>query len=129
MKQSTVLIVTSLLSMLFLTLHLTSDFVHNTGELSLLGVLASSLILVVVLYGTLVLAERRSGHYIMLLGSLVAIAMPVIHLMRASGVASALARPDAFFFIWILLALAVTGLFSAVLSVRGLVGLQRRQPK
>jgi len=49
--------------------------------------------------------------------------------MRASGVAGALARPDAFFFVWILLALGVTGLFSAVLSVRGLVRLQRGQPR
>ena len=129
MKQSTLLTVTSLLSILFLTFHLTSDFLHNAGELSLQGVLISALTLVVLLWGTLVLAERRSGHVIMLLGSLFALAMPVIHLMRASGVAGALARPDAFFFVWILLALGVTGLFSAVLSVRGLVSLQRGQPR
>ena len=129
MKQSTLLTVTSLLSILFLTFHLTSDFLHNAGELSLQGVLISALFLVVLLWGTLVLAERRSGHVIMLLGSLFALGMPVIHLMRASGVAGALARPDAFFFVWILLALGVTGLFSAVLSVRGLVSLQRGQPR
>jgi len=75
------------------------------------------------------LAERRSGHVIMLLGSLVALAMPVMHLRRARGVADALARPDASFFVWILLALAVTGLFSAVLAVRGLVNLQRSRPR
>ena len=129
MKQSTLLTVTSLLSILFLTFHLTSDFLHNAGELSLQGVLISALTLVVLLWGTLVLAERRSGHVIMLLGSLFALAMPVMHLMRASGVAGALARPDAFFFVWILLALGVTGLFAAVLSVRGLVRLQRGQPR
>ena len=129
MKQSTLLTVTSLLSILFLTFHLTSDFLHNAGELSLQGVLISALTLVVLLWGTLVLAERRSGHVIMFLGSLFALGMPVIHLMRASGVAGALARPDAFFFVWILLALGVTGLFSAVLSVRGLVSLQRGQPR
>jgi hypothetical protein len=123
------LTVTSLLSILFLTFHLTSDFVHNAGELSLRGVFISALILVLLLWGTLVLAERRSGHLIMLLGSLFALGMPVLHLMRARGVAGALARPDAFFFVWILLALAVTGLFSAILSVRGLVRLQRGQPR
>jgi len=128
-KQSTLLTVTSLLSILFLTFHLTSDFLHDAGELSLQGVLISALTLVVLLWGTLVLAERRSGHVIMLLGSLFALAMPVMHLMRASGVAGALARPDAFFFVWILLALGVTGLFAAVLSVRGLVRLQRGQPR
>ena len=129
MKQSTLLTVTSLLSILFLTIHLTSDFLHDPGELSLQGVLISALILTVLLWGTLVLAERRTGHVIMLLGSLFALGMPVIHLMRARGVASALARPDAFFFVWILLALGVTGLLSAVLSVRGLVSLQRGRPR
>ena len=129
MKQSSLLTVTSLLSVFLLSLHLTSDFVHNAGELSLQGVLISALILTVWLSGTLVLAERRTGHVIMLLGSLLALAMPVMHLMRARGVAGALARPDASFFVWTLLALGVTGLFSAVLSVRGLVHLQRGRPR
>jgi hypothetical protein len=127
-KQSTLLTVTSLLTILFLTIHLTSDFLHDAGELSLQGVLIVALILTVLLWGTLVLAERRSGHVIMLLGSLFALGMPVLHLKRATGVADALASPDASFFVWILLALGVTGLFSAVLSVRGLVNLQRGRP-
>ena len=129
MKQSTLLTVTSLLTILFLTIHLTSDFLHDAGELSLPLVLIAALILTVLLWGTLVLAERRSGHVIMLLGSLFALGMPVIHLKRATGVADALARPDAFFFVWILLALGVTGLFAAVLSVRGLLNLQRGRPR
>ena len=129
MKQSTLLTVSSLLSILFLTFHLTSDFLHDAGELSLQSLLIAALILVVLLWGTLVLAERRSGHVIMLLGSLVALGMPVMHLMRARGVAHALARPDASLFVWILLGLGVTGLFSAVLAVRGLVNLQRGRPR
>ena len=128
MKQSTLLTVTSLLTILFLTIHLTSDFLHDAGELSLQLVLIAALILTVLLWGTLVLAERRTGHVIMLLGSLFALGMPVIHLKRATGVADALARPDASLFVWILLALSVTGLFSALLSVRGLVNLQRGRP-
>jgi len=128
-KQSTLLTVTSLLTILFLTIHLTSDFLHDAGELSLPLVLIAALILTVLLWGTLVLAERRTGHVIMLLGSLFALGMPVIHLKRATGVADALARPDAFFFVLILLALGVTGLFAAVLSVRGLLNLQRGRPR
>jgi len=128
-RQSTLLTVTSLLTILFLTIHLTSDFLHDAGELSLPLVLIAALILTVLLWGTLVLAERRTGHVIMLLGSLFALGMPVIHLKRATGVADALARPDAFFFVWILLALGVTGLFAAVLSVRGLLNLRRGRPR
>jgi hypothetical protein len=125
MKHNVMLTITSLLSILFLSLHVTSDFIHNAGELSLRGVLISALTLVVLLYGTLVLAERRSGLVIMLLGALIAVGMPVIHLMGAGGVRSALARPGAFFFVWTLLALGVTGLFSFILSARGLWSLQR----
>ena len=61
MKHNVILTITSLLSMLFLTFHLTDDIVRGmeAGGLStLLGVL----ILVVWLYGTLVLAERRPGE-------------------------------------------------------------------
>jgi hypothetical protein len=128
-KQSTLLTFTSLLSILFLSLHLTSDFLHNAGELSLRGLLISALILVVLLYGTLVLGERRSGHVIMLLGGLAALGMPVIHLMTARGVAGAIDRPYAFIFVWALLCLGVTGLSSVLLSVQGLVRLQRAQPQ
>ena len=129
MRQSTLLTVTSLLTILFLTIHLTSDFLHDAGELSLQLVFIAALILTVLLWGTLVLAKRRTGHVIMLLGSLFALLMPVLHLRRATGVADALARPDAYFFVWILLALGVTGLFGAVLSVHGLVNLQRGRPR
>jgi len=128
-KQSTVLKVTSLLSILFLSLHLTSDFLYDAGELSLRMLFIAALILVVLLYGTLVLAERRSGHVIMLLGALAALGMPVMHLMTARGVASAVDRPYAFIFVWGLLCLGVTGLFSLFLSVQGLVRLQRGQPQ
>jgi len=127
MKQSTLLTVTSLLSILLLSLHLTSDFIHNAGELSLRGLFISVLILVVLLYGTLVLPERRSGHVIMLLGALAALGMPVIHLMTARGVAGAIDRPYAFIFVWALLCLGVTGLFSFFLSVQGLLRLKRGQ--
>ena len=129
MKNNVTLTITSLLSVLFLTFHLASDFLHNQGELSLQGVLISSLILVVLLYGTLVLAERLSGYVIMLLGSLFALGMPVLHLWRARGVAGAIDRPGAFIFVWALLCLGVTGLFSLILSVRGLWSLRRGQPR
>ena len=77
-------------------------------------------ILVVWLYGTLVLAERRSGYVIILLGSLLGSVVPVVH-MKGAGVGGAIAKSSgAFFFIWTLLALGVTALFSVILSARGL---------
>src|SRR4051794_13975059 len=59
MKHNAILGVTSLLSILLLTLHVTDDIVRgiSKAEPSNTALLA----LVVFLYGTLVLTERRSG--------------------------------------------------------------------
>jgi hypothetical protein len=86
-------------------------------------------ILAVWLYGTLVLAERRSGYVIMLVGSLLGLGMPVLHVMGAGGVfRGEIAKSSpAFLFVWTLHALGVTAMFSLILSVRGLWSLQRGQ--
>ena len=119
MKQNLMLTIASLLSILFVTFHVTDDIVRGMepGTLSDLIVLP---ILVVWLYGTLVLAGKRSGYVIILLGSLLGLLVPVIH-MKGAGVGGAIAKSSgAFFFIWTLLALGVTALFSIILSARGL---------
>lgn len=124
MKQNVVLIITSLLSILFMTFHLTSDALRarvgspEAGGSTLIAVP----ILVIWLYGTLVLAGRRSGYVIMLVGSLIAIGMPVLHVMGAEGVFHVqLAKSNGdFIFVWTLHALGVTGMFSLILSARGL---------
>ena len=65
MKQNAILVVTSLLSILLLTLHVTDDIVRGISKAEPSNI--ALLILAGFLYGTLVLAERRSGHVIMLL--------------------------------------------------------------
>src|SRR5258706_9171199 len=129
MKRNDMLTTASLLSILFMTFHLTDDIIRGmaSGKVSnLFGVL----IPVVWLYGTLVLAERRSGYIIILLGSLLGLGVPVIHMMgKGVGVGGNIAKfSGAFFFVWTLIALGVTALFSVILSVRGLRGLQWRRP-
>ena len=119
MKDKGMLIIASLLSILFVTFHLTGDIVRGM-EPGRLSDLIAVPILVVWLYGTLVLGERRSGYVIILLGSLLGLLVPVIH-MKGAGVGGAIAKSSgAFFFIWTLIALGVTSLFSIILSVRGL---------
>jgi hypothetical protein len=120
MNRTVMLTVTSLLSILLFSIHVTDDIVRGIegGGLEHLG---GVLILVVWLYGTLVLAERRSGRVIVLLGALLAAAVPVLHL-RGAGVGGEFARSSgAFLFIWTLYALGVTGTFSLVLSVHALL--------
>jgi len=122
-KHNVILTITSLLSILFMTFHLTDDIVRGmeSGRLvNLVGVL----ILVVWLYGTLVLTERRSGYVILLLGSLLGSGIPVIH-MKGKGVGEIAKASGGFFFVWTLLALGVTAIFSFILSVRGLWRLRR----
>src|SRR5215467_11470669 len=78
MKPNAVLVVTSLLSILLLTLHVTDNIVRGISKAEPANI--ALLVLTVLLYGTLVLAERRSGHVIMLLVGLFAAAMPVLHI-------------------------------------------------
>jgi len=127
------LTIASLLSILFTTLHLTGDTIRARAGTAEAGgsTLVAVRVLVVWLYGTLVLAERRSGHVIMLVGSLLALGMPVIHVMGAGGVfRGQIARSGpAFLFVWTLHAIGVTGLFSLILSARGLWTPQWGQPR
>jgi hypothetical protein len=115
------LTIATLLSVLFMTFHLADDIVRGM-EPGGLSSLTAVPILVVLLYGTLVLAERRSGYVIILLGSLLLSVVPVIHMKgKGVGVASGIANSSGgFFFVWTLIALGVTALFSIVLSARGL---------
>jgi hypothetical protein len=119
MKQNAVLTIASLLSILFMTLHLTDDIVRGMEPGTLFD-LVTLPILAVQLYGTLALAGKRSGYVIILLASLLELVVPVVH-MKGAGVGGAIAQSNgAFFFIWTLLALGVTALFSVMLSARGL---------
>ena len=127
MKQNVILTITSLLSVLFVTFHLTDDIVRGM-EPGNLPNLAGVLILVVWLYGALVLAERRSGYVILLLGSLLGFVVPVVH-MKGKGVGEIAKSSGGFFFVWTLLALGTTAAFSLILSARGLWSLRRSQPR
>ena len=132
MKDQVTLTITSLLTILLMTLHLTSDTIHaKVGTPEAGGsTLVAVPVLVIWLYGTLVLAERRSGYIIMLVGSLIGMGMPVIHVMGAGGVfrGQITKSSPAFLFVWTLHALGVTGMFSLILSVRALWSLRRGQP-
>jgi hypothetical protein len=121
MKHNAMLTIASLLSILLVTFHLTDDIIRGM-EKGGVSTLVAVPILVVWLYGTLVLAERRSGYVIILLGSLLGLAVPVIHMMgKGVGVGSNIANTSGtFLFVWTLLALGVTAIFSVILSVRGL---------
>lgn len=129
MKRSVMLTIASLLSILFFILHLTDDIVRGMEPGGLSNLIGGVLISVVWLYGATVLAERRSGYVILLLGSLLSLGVPVIHMRgKGVGVASGIANSSGgFFFVWTLIALGVTALFSVILSAQGLWSLPWRR--
>jgi hypothetical protein len=127
-KLNVMLTVASLLAILFFTFHLTGDIVRGFEKGGASNLTAVP-IFVVWLYGTLVLAERRSGYVIILLGSLLGLAVPVLHMM-GKGVGGEIAKSSGgFFFVWTIIALGVTALFSVILSLRGLWSLPWRRPR
>jgi len=121
MTPNALLIRASLFSILLCTFHLADDIVHG-WEPGTLGNLYALPIFVVWLYGTLLLGERLSGYIVMLVGSFLSLGIPVIHMSgRGIGTASRVANTSGYhFFVWTLIALGVSGLFSLVLAVRGL---------
>jgi hypothetical protein len=85
-------------------------------------------ILAIWLYGALVVDETRSGHVMMLIGSLLAILMPAFHVMGPAGLfTGTLTRAgDPYLFVWTLHAIGLTGIFSLILAAQGLWNLRRR---
>ena len=130
MRHNIALTVASLLSIVFVTFHMADDIVRGmeNGGLSSLIIVP---ILVIWLYGTLELSERRSGYVIILLGSLLGAVVPVVHFRGTGGVAAGeIAKSSgSLFFVWTQIALGVTAVFSVILSVRGLWRLRGGQPR
>ena len=126
MKPHAILVVTSLLSLLLLTLHITDDIVRGISNAEPSN--TALLVLVVFLYGTLVLGERRWGHVIMLLVGLFAAGMPVLH-MRGAHYPEIARSTGGFFFVWTLWALGGLGGVTMILAARGLWRLQRDPPR
>jgi hypothetical protein len=121
------LTIVSLISIIFTSFHHADDVVRGMapgGFSNLIPVL----FLLIWVCGTLALAGRRSGYVIILVLSLLASCLPVIH-MRGSGLVGGIAKSSGdfgeFFFVWTLIALGVTALFSVILSARGLWSLQK----
>jgi hypothetical protein len=129
MKDTATLSITSLLSIVLFAFHWADDIVRGFATGGVYG-LGGTLILVVWLYGTLVLAERRLGHVIMLLGSIGGLGVLIFHMSGAGLVGGRIAHSSGIlFWVWTLIALGVTSTISIILSARGLWGLRRGQSR
>ena len=124
MKHHVTLTITSLLTILLSSFHLADDVVYGFepgGPSNYTGVM----IMAVYLFGTLMLAERRWAHVVVLIGSIGGAGVPYIHMMGNGLVGPRVANSGGvFFWVWTLLALGVTASVSAVLAAHGLWRLQ-----
>ncbi len=130
MKHQVTLTITSLLSIVLFSLHWADEIARGIepGTISAYG---GFVILFVWLCATLVLAEQRSGLVIMLIGSIMASGVPVLHMQGAGLVGGRIAANSsgAFFWVWTLIALGATGMLSFILSALGLWSLQRSRSR
>ncbi len=115
MKDTRILIVSSLLSILLLTIHITDDVARGFDKWRPSSPIFCVIVLPILLYGTLVLAERRSGLILMLITALGSVGMPILH--RGAGT---VARNGGPFFLWTLIALGATGGLSILLVARAM---------
>jgi hypothetical protein len=128
MKHRVTLTIMSLLSILLFSLHWADEVARGLepGTVSAAGGL---LILAVWLSATLVFPERRWGLVIILLGSILASGVPVLHMQGRGLVLGRYGTTNAnamFFWVWTNIALGVSGMLSLVLSVRELWSLRAR---
>lgn len=115
MKDNASLTISSLLTIVLTILHVTSDIALGIDKPGLPHLFIFVPIVVVFLYGTVVLAGRRAGYVIILLGSLLGLYVSYIH-MKSPHIAERVASSGGYFFIWTILAMSVTSLFSVILS-------------
>ena len=120
MKHATMLTIASLLSIVLMTFHMMADILRDeNGMASYFFVTVP--VMALWLYATLVLPQTRSWYVIMLVGAILALGVATIHM---TGPGSGLAKTHGAFWVWLILAQGVIGLFSLLLSVRGLWSLR-----
>jgi len=127
MNEKTLLTTASLVTIVLFTIHQADDVVRGMvpgGFLNLVIIAMGS----IWLYATLMLVGRRSGYIIVLVFSLLTLVIPVVHMM-GPGMGFGTTRGNGLLFVWTVLAIGVTSLFSVALSVRGLLSLRRGHPK
>ena len=115
MKRHVMLRVTSLVSAVLLTLHISQDIVFGLDRAGLNHLVGVGIILVIVC-GTLLWSHRWFGRVIMLLGGVMSAGMLPLH-MRNGLRPEFLQASGALLFIWTLYLLGVMGFFSIILAV------------
>ena len=128
MKPNVMLTISSLLTLLFVSLHHADDVVRGfvAGKFTNL---IPIVVFVIWLYGSkLVLDERKSGYILILVLCFLVSGIPVIHMTGAGISGGRIAHSHgAFFFVWTLLVIGATSLFSVLLAATELWSMRRKR--
>jgi hypothetical protein len=118
-KPKVLLTIASLLSILFITFHLSDEIAHGM-EHGGLNMLIPMLVLAFFVYGAVVLGGRRAGYIIMLLEAVLGTGIPIIHLTGAGLIGKKIAADPSgvFFWVWGNWVLCVISIFALALAVR-----------
>ena len=116
MKTNDLLAQMSLISLVLVSIHIPDDYVHGL-DTHVLDNPYGVLILVLWAVGLFLLRERLVGCIILLLGGLVAVAMPIIHL-NGHYPPNFATSDGAFRFVWTLYAVGTTGSLTVILALR-----------
>jgi hypothetical protein len=120
MNHRITLLTMSMLTILLSTFHITDDIVRGF-EPGDRGTFTFVLIATLLLIGTLMLAGRRAGYVIMLLGGVGGAGVAWLHMGGRGLVGGRIAGSSGmFFWVWTLIALGITGMMTAILSAQGL---------
>jgi len=110
------LTVTSLLSLIFLTIHVSDDIARGISSVNFASMIAV-LVAAMLLYATLTGEGRRAGAVSGFLIGLFALAMPALH-FRGARINEIAQSSGGLFFIWTLWVLGALGATGMILSVR-----------
>lgn len=127
MKPRVLLTGTTLVSALFLTLHVADDIargIDSIGPHTLIPILVLGLWL----YGTLVLSGRRSGYILRLLFAIIGLVAVIPHL-NGAHMSQIAVSSGGVLFVWGLFVLGTTSFMSLLLCVHGLLTLGKGQPR
>jgi hypothetical protein len=116
------LTIASLLSILLVTFHL-SDEIARGMERGGFNMLVGVGFMIVWLYGSLVLAGRRWGYIIMLVGAIFGTGIPILHMSGAAGFVGGRVAADssgAFFWAWQNMTMCTISALSFILAARAL---------
>jgi len=127
MKPGVLLTGTTLITALFLTLHVADDIARGIDTIGLHS-LTAILVLGLWLYGILVLTGRRSGYILQSLLSIIGLGVVIIHL-KGTHMGQIAVSNGGVVFVWTLFVIGTTSFMSLLLCLHGLLTLRKGLPR